>query len=419
MSRFGAPLSADALASLAAPVVASNTKKGNESAWKAFVEWRNHNRVPTTRKLLADELVMFVPVYRQKNGKDYKSRSLKTNVLNIVRYVFLKNAELPGAQLKEWNFDKDSEFAGPRNILSNVMAILQKKESDKAEQSVPFSTEQLQKLFECDLLSTESIQGLYYRIYLVIGLSTAERITWHVELAWSKLYNEKTVDGVRFIEIYNDPDKNNRPGMKFISKPHCIYENKEDSSKCIFFLRDTLAELRPPTSPDRLYLKIHGGKLTRRPIGKSGIAKWPKRFATAVGLEGKVTNHSIRASVCTILYRAGVPEKLITDVSHHNSLGGVRSYERTGPKQLQSTIQHQLFQMPQVGYKRMRRTYSQSGSVVNEEKEELSPSPPEKLVTDQLVQLVEAVKKDTGIVFNNFSFKSKGCELAFTTTTKQ
>ncbi|VDI77711.1 Hypothetical predicted protein [Mytilus galloprovincialis] len=44
------------------------------------------------------------------------------------------------------------------------------------------------------------------------------------------------------------------------------------------------------------------------PVGHNTLQKYVKRLCTAVGLEGKGTNHSLRASTATRLYQAGVEE---------------------------------------------------------------------------------------------------------------
>ena len=47
-----------------------------------------------------------------------------------------------------------------------------------------------------------------------------------------------------------------------------------------------------------------------------------------VGIEGK-TNHSLRASGATEMFRAGVPEKIIQEHTGHRSVKALRTYERT------------------------------------------------------------------------------------------
>ena len=66
---------------------------------------------------------------------------------------------------------------------------------------------------------------------------------------------------------------------------------------------------------------------------KSGI---PQLFA-ASGLEGLYTNHSLRATSITRMFKADVPEKIIAEKSGHKSLKALRMYECTSSLQEQAT----------------------------------------------------------------------------------
>ena len=60
-----------------------------------------------------------------------------------------------------------------------------------------------------------------------------------------------------------------------------------------------------------------------------------KNMFTRIGISGK-TNHSLRASGATEMFRAGVPEKIIQECTGHRSLKALRLYERTTASQHQS-----------------------------------------------------------------------------------
>ena len=59
-----------------------------------------------------------------------------------------------------------------------------------------------------------------------------------------------------------------------------------------------------------------------------------KRLCDSVGIEGFITNHSLRATAATRLYESGVNEQLIMERTGHRSLEGIRSYKRTTAQQL-------------------------------------------------------------------------------------
>lgn len=62
----------------------------------------------------------------------------------------------------------------------------------------------------------------------------------------------------------------------------------------------------------------------------------PKLFASS-GLEGLYTNHSLRATSITRMFKADVPEKIIAEKSGHKSLKALRMYEHTSSQQEQAT----------------------------------------------------------------------------------
>ncbi|CAC5381937.1 unnamed protein product [Mytilus coruscus] len=57
-----------------------------------------------------------------------------------------------------------------------------------------------------------------------------------------------------------------------------------------------------------------------------------KRLCTSIGLTGKRTNHSLRASAATRLYNAGIEEQRVAETTGHRS-NAVRVYKRTSAYQ--------------------------------------------------------------------------------------
>ena len=68
---------------------------------------------------------------------------------------------------------------------------------------------------------------------------------------------------------------------------------------------------------------------TKQRVGYNTLKGFiPKLFATS-GLEGLYTNHSLRATSITRMFKADVPEKIIAEKSGHKSLKSLCMYERT------------------------------------------------------------------------------------------
>ena len=83
---------------------------------------------------------------------------------------------------------------------------------------------------------------------------------------------------------------------------------------------------RKKFSPERWYLN--------RPVGVNTLQSVVKDVCQKAGLPGFYTNHNLRSTSATRMYRDGVDEQVIQEVTGHRSLA-VRSYKRTSEAQCQ------------------------------------------------------------------------------------
>lgn len=70
------------------------------------------------------------------------------------------------------------------------------------------------------------------------------------------------------------------------------------------------------------------------PMGEHKLCGMVKDMFTEIGVSGK-SNHSLRATGASVLYKANVPEKIIQECTGHRSLKALRLYERTTGEQHQ------------------------------------------------------------------------------------
>ena len=65
-----------------------------------------------------------------------------------------------------------------------------------------------------------------------------------------------------------------------------------------------------------------------------------KQMCTTSGIVGNKTNHSLRATSASELFKRGVPEKILQETTGHRSLEALRIYERSseGQHKVASTI---------------------------------------------------------------------------------
>jgi len=106
--------------------------------------------------------------------------------------------------------------------------------------------------------------------------------------------------------------------LKYLSL-YCFYSPK-DVERSLFNLK-----------PERNCK--HGDKVwfERHPIGKNMLNKRVKAMCKEAGLEGNFSNHTLRATAVTRMFKAGLAEKQIMKRSAHQSVEGVRTYQREDP----------------------------------------------------------------------------------------
>ncbi len=71
-------------------------------------------------------------------------------------------------------------------------------------------------------------------------------------------------------------------------------------------------------------------------VGKNMLATMLKNMCSEAQIDGRKTNHSLRATGASELLQAGVPEKIIKERTGHHSLEALRTYERTTTEQHQA-----------------------------------------------------------------------------------
>ena len=114
--------------------------------------------------------------------------------------------------------------------------------------------------------------------------------------------------------------------------------------RCHFAVLDTYISKLPPVAfqKDWFYMKPLRHDVVSepskpwyaaQPCGENKLAGMVKSMFAMIGVSGK-TNHSLRATGASMMFQAGVPEKIVQERTGHRSLEALRMYERT------TTTQH-------------------------------------------------------------------------------
>ena len=157
------------------------------------------------------------------------------------------------------------------------------------------------------------------------------------QLKWGDVTLKNDTEGTTYLE-FNERSTKTRDGNScdraYAPK---IFANKQNPEKCPIEAYKLYKAERPTSmnQPDApFYLAINGNYLAKptslwlksQPVGINKLSSMMKNMASAAGLSGKKTNHSLRKTACTTLLHANVPPTLGTQFSGHKNLASFSNY---------------------------------------------------------------------------------------------
>ena len=81
-------------------------------------------------------------------------------------------------------------------------------------------------------------------------------------------------------------------------------------------------------SPKRKVSSKDEVRYCKSPVGKNTLRKIVQDMCKDAGIHGYKSNHSLRATACTIGLEKGVPEKLLMERTGHRSVKSLHTYQR-------------------------------------------------------------------------------------------
>ena len=330
-------------------------------AVKAFKEWRNNR--------LSDAIGFDVRVYecdidqveclekdtfeyamckflaevtKVKDGSDYPGTTLYQLCVSIQKYLLLKG--------KNWKLVEGGQFIQLRTVLDNLMKEhAQCQLGTVKRQAGVISLNIENDLWEKGVLGEENPEQLRNTVLFLLGLNVGLRAgDEHYALRLdspnlpSQLTFERNENGVRCLVYREDSTtKMNDGGLK-----HMIKERKvvwvypsENTVRCPVRLVDKYMSLVPQVGPQtkkhNFYLRGLE-KITpaqwygEQVMGLNTIRKVVKEMLK--GLEGFYSNHSLRRTSTTRLFRSGIDRKLVKEFTGHSS-DAVDAYQITSDNQ--------------------------------------------------------------------------------------
>ena len=280
-----------------------------------------------TKPALCYALCHFITETRKINGQDYPPKPIYEMIVCMQMYL-----ETQGLFWKLLD-DKDYHFIQLHYTCDNLMKERVKSGMGtfiKQAQVLSYNDEKF--LWENGYLGTDNPEQFVYTVLFVIGLYCAlhagaehrnlRSIGFRSQLKYvfpdggecHIIYTEdlgtKTNTGslrhkkveLKQVTIFPDLENHNHCPVRLIYKYHSLLPMKR---KCkALYLRP-----RINYSP--------GLWLQDMPIGVNKLHGFVKEITMKAGLDGYVTNHSLRSTAATHLYQGGVEEQVITEITGH------------------------------------------------------------------------------------------------------
>ena len=241
----------------------------------------------------------------------------------------------------------DSRFRELRGACDIVSRSLREKGvGAEVKHAAVFSADE-DRLWDSGAIGTYSPQALLRAVFFYLGKTLCIRGGQEQRnLKPSQFRREYDPD--RYIYVENG--SKNHPGTfghnEQSNKVVPMYSNRSAVPRCAVHLLDLYFSKcpQPPNALSFFYLKPLPKKPVEReapwfqstPIGKNTLAKFVETMCKDAGIKGKKTNHSLRATGATSMFAAGVPEKLIKNVTGHKSTKALEVYERPTVQQQQA-----------------------------------------------------------------------------------
>ncbi|CAG2247141.1 unnamed protein product [Mytilus edulis] len=359
--RHGQPETVKSLQNKIEESVPKNSVKKYKWGYNAFNSWQAERRLrPISDNLgippnclqkdlvhmdkteLSTSLQYFIAEAKKKDGGTYPSNSIYDLFSSIQGYIrHQKSSSI--------NFFTDPEFLRARQVLDAIMKerATEGLGANARKQADVISVDEETSLYDKGILGVDNPQQLLDTLLYLCGLHFALRGgTEHRRL---RLNSNPQITGpfqdkdakLRYLLYKEDVSKANAGGLKHRKVvPKCVraFENPENRNKCIVTVFEKYKSLCPANGgKDCFYLTplkhIKDGQwYSNNPIGHNTLQGTVKRLCASIGLTGKRTNHSLRASAATRLYNAGIEEQRVAETTGHRS-NAVRVYKRTSADQ--------------------------------------------------------------------------------------
>ena len=295
-----------------------------------------------TNEELNYSLCRFIHEVRKKNGDNYPAETLYDIVICLQLYMAMYGREV--------RLIEDEDFIQVCNTLDNRMKELSRcgiiaPRKHAEEITIDHEIEMWLK----GILGTSDPKTLVSTLLYMFSIHFALRAgAEHRNLRiGSTSQIQELFDGqlgLKYLFYREDMSKNRQGGIdhrKIVRKQVRAYENLDEPERCIVKIYQKYLSVRPKGEKcsNAMYLRplakttSDGIWFSMQPMGRHKLSTVVAELLAKIGITGKISNHSLRASAASRLYQNKVDEQLIMETTGHRS-NAVRSYKRTSNGQM-------------------------------------------------------------------------------------
>ena len=314
--------------------VAFQIKKANLNCLSAFDQ--SH---------LCYSLARFIREVKKLDDSEYPPNTLKEIIIMIQMYLHENGVY--------WKLLDHPEFINLRNVVDNTMGERTAMGLGVKKSSDIITLEHESKLFECGEFGDFNPQQLLNTVVYMVGIHCALRGgVEHQRLRRPGFHSQiqfKTDDkGVERVVYYEDPLHKTAQGgigCKSTRKVVNVYPSS-NPTKCPVRIIKKYCNLLPTGRMCQKFFLRPRAKFTPKtwycdqPYGNHKISATIKEMCSKAGLDGKFTNHSLRASSASRMYVNDIPEQVIKEITDHRS-ECVRMYKKT-PEEMKKHASHTI-----------------------------------------------------------------------------
>lgn len=264
--------------------------------------------------LLSKWLSLFVNETRRSDGTLYPPKTIYQILCGLLRYSRSLNAEAP-------NFlDKNNkQFSELHNVCDSLFRMLHSEGIGCEVKETPtISKEEENELWRAGILGLHCPKALFRATFFYVGKAFCLRgRDEHRSLKVSQFERKYSPDSY----VYTEHGSKNRNGglshIRIKNKIVPVFANPEAGDRCVVKILDTYLSKLPDRArkDDIFYMQPLSAVppkpldtwFRNQPVGKNILSTMVKTMCEEAGIQGK-TNHSLRATGVTEMYRAGVPE---------------------------------------------------------------------------------------------------------------